>query len=203
MLDTNYLPNEILEIIINEVASDDEDNESLASCRLASHVLCSLATPPFFSSIRLTDTIGDGDCSLFVKRATKLNEILTVQNIADSVYTLTLYCRPQTLEDPTSGTLMSTILRRLPHIRNFALEASFDSNFPLFPEEFASAIRALCRSPNLTTLYLNSIRRFPFTVIMGCPNLRSLHLRYITAFGVNFVFFRRFFPTAHAIIRRM
>jgi hypothetical protein len=189
----NYLPNEILAIILNEVVSDDKDNDktlaALASCRLASHVLCSLATPHFFSSIRLTDTIGEGDCSLFVKRATKLNEILTVQNIADSVHTLTLYGRPQTLKDPTSGALMSTILRRLPHIRSFALEAhNYCSKFSSFREEFASAIRALCRSPNLMTLYLNGIQGFPFTAVMGCPNLRSLRLRNVTTFKVNFIF---------------
>jgi hypothetical protein len=188
MLDMNYLPTEILAIILNEVISDDKDNDknlaALASCRLASHVLCSLATPHFFSSIRLADATGDNvrKYSLFVKRATKLKEILTVQNIADSVHTLTLYLRSQT------RTLMSTILHRLPHIRNFTLEAIYDSEFSLFLEEFASAIRALCRSPNLMTLYLNGIQGFPFTAIMGCPNLRSLHLRYINAFGVNFVF---------------
>ena len=192
MLDTTYLPSEILAIILSEVASDDNDNDktlaALASCRLTSHVLCSLATPLFFSSIRLTN-IAVNDDRFFVKRVTKLNEILTNYNIAASVNTLTLCCRPPTLEDSKNGTLISTILRRLPHIRNFSLEAfSYNSCFPSFTEEFASAIRALCRSPNLTTLYLNSIRDFPFTAIMGCPNLQSLRLRGVTAFEVNFIF---------------
>ena len=59
-------------IIINELSLDiDNDNDNdkilaaLASCRLASHVLCSFATPPFISS---TDTFykgSDGYVSLF------------------------------------------------------------------------------------------------------------------------------------------
>jgi hypothetical protein len=57
-----HLPNEILAIIINELASDIEDNEietlaALACCRLVSHVLCSLATPLLFSSVRLTESL--------------------------------------------------------------------------------------------------------------------------------------------------
>ena len=183
------LPNEILEIIIRELASDDEDNKSLASCRLASYVLCSLATPVFFSSIRLTDTTGDGvteDSNLFVKRATKLNEILTNYNIAASVHALTLCCHHRTLKDFTSG-IMSAILHRLPHIRSFSLEARLVFYFFSFPEDFASAIRALCRSPSLTTLSLDSIQDFPFTAITGCPNLQHLRLWQVRYFGVNFV----------------
>ena len=123
----------------------------------------------------------------------------TNYNIAASVNTLTLCCHPQTLEDSTSGTLMSTILRRLPHIRNFALEAGFDG---IFSEEFASAIRALCRSPNLTTLYLNSIRGFPSTAIMECPNLQSLRLRCVTAFEINFIFPALFAMTHYFSVRQ-
>ena len=60
-----HLPNEILAVIINELALDNKDNAgndndndrnkilaALASCRLASHVLCSLATPLFFHPYR-------------------------------------------------------------------------------------------------------------------------------------------------------
>ena len=180
------LPNEILAIIINELASD-EDNESLASCRLASHVLCSIATPLFFSSIELTNYTArkTRDDGLLVKRAARLNEILTIQNIAASVYTLTLCCYHsyQALEDSTCAGLMSTILHRLPHIRIFTLESH--QYFSAFPEELASAIRALCRSPNLTTLYLHYIRGFPFTAITGCPNLRCLRLWHINSLVVN------------------
>jgi hypothetical protein len=54
-----HLPNELLSIIINKLAADTEDNDiapaALASCRLASHVLCSLATPLLFSSIELIE----------------------------------------------------------------------------------------------------------------------------------------------------
>jgi hypothetical protein len=197
MQDTNYvlhLPNEILAIILNEVASDDEYKnktlEALASCRLVSHVLCSLATPLFFSSIRLTDSTADDELrSVFVKRATRLNEILTIQNIADSVHTLTLRCHFPTLQDSTSGTLISAILHRLSHIRSFSLEARyFFSYFSWFPEDFASAIRALCRSPSLTTLSLDRIQGFPFTAITECPNLRCLHLRCIINLDVNLIF---------------
>ena len=61
VLEEFRLPTEILVIIINQVASETVDNDrtlaALASCRLASYVLCSLATPFFFSSIRLTDSV--------------------------------------------------------------------------------------------------------------------------------------------------
>jgi hypothetical protein len=191
------LPNEILAIIINELASDNEDNDktlaALASCRLASHVLCSFATPLFFSSIRLTDFIGHRrGHSILVKRVTRLNEILTNYNIAASVHTLILCCHQRTLEDSTSGTPISAIFHRLPHIRNFSLEAHYYSDFSSFPEDFASAIRALCRSPSLTTLSLDLIKGFPFTAITQCPNLRCLCLSHISHIGVNLIFSAHF-----------
>jgi hypothetical protein len=158
---------------------------NLASCRLASHVFCSLATPLFFSSI---DSTGRKRRADLVKQATKLNEILTNYNIATSVSTSTLCCYYQALEDPTIASLMSAILCRLPHIRSFALEAVYGQRLSSFPEDFASAIRALCRSPSLTTLYLDSIGGFPFTSITGCPNLRCLRLWYIEDLEVNLIF---------------
>jgi len=183
-----HLPNEIPAIIINELALDNEDIDidndngkilaALASCRLASHVLCSLATPLLFSSILLTDASNNGsagECSLFVKRATKLNDILATRNIAASIHTLTLSCENRTLTDSSIGAIISAILPRLPHIQKFSLGAEYTS-FCSLPMEFAAAIQGLCRSPNLTTFYLDGIQDFPFTTISTSPNLRCLRL---------------------------
>jgi hypothetical protein len=124
----------------------------------------------------------------FSQTGTRLNEILTNYNIAVSVHTLTLGFNDQTFEDSTSVALMSAILYRLSHIRSFTLEASIAcSYFCGYPEDFASAIRALCRSPSLTTLSLHRIQGFPFTAITGCPNLQSLHLG-VVIFEVNLIF---------------
>ena len=183
------IPNEILAIIINELALDTEDNnKTLATCRLASHALCSLATPLFFSSIQLTDYAerdGVNYCSLLGGRATRFNRILTNGNIATSVHTLTLCCDQKSLEDSTNGTPMSAILHRLSNIRTFALKVNGGGYFSIIPEDFASAVQALCRSPNFTTLSLDNARSFPFTAITACPNLR---LRHITE--VNYFVFR-------------
>ena len=198
------LPNEIFAIIINELALDTVDNDNdndkilaaLASCRLASHVLCSLATPLFFSSILLTDAYNNGStrkCSqVFVKRATNLNNILATRNIAASIHSLsvTLYCDNRSLEDSSSGAIMSAILPRLPHIQKFAFYAEYNrgySSFRWLPMDFAAAIQALCRSPNLTTLYLECILHFPFTTISACPNLRCLHLWHLDL-AVNWIY---------------
>ena len=189
-------PNEILAIIINELAPDPEDNDktlaTLASCRLASHVLCSLATPLFFSSIQLTDMLTPGHVdyyNLLRQRATRFNQILANRNIATSVHILTLCCGQKSLD--SNDTLMSAILHHLPNIRTFALEIhSGEGYFCFFPEGFASAIRTLCKSPNLTALYLDNVRSFPFMAITACPNLRCLHLRDIAE--VNYFFFGTF-----------
>jgi hypothetical protein len=189
-----HLPTEILATIINELASDTEDNDetlaALAACRLASHTLCSLAIPLFFSSIHLTDSAvppfansKKRGCKLLKNRATHLNHILSSDDIADSVKTLTLHCYTKNFETQENGVLISKILHRLPHIQTFALEA-FDTadsgiGIPAFSDwakDCRSAIQALCKSPNLTTLYLHTIVGFPITVIAACPNLRHLRL---------------------------
>jgi hypothetical protein len=126
------LPNGLLSTILNELVSDID---ALASCRLASHVLCSLATPFLFSSIELTERFRCGDNSIdddrefkaiFRNRAMKLNQLLTQTtcNIATSVRTLTLRCDKVHFKGPRNGTLISEILRRLPHIRNFTLKCT-------------------------------------------------------------------------------
>ena len=123
-----HLPIDILATIINELASDTEDNDevasdtedndevtedndktlaTLAACRLASHTLCSLATPLFFSSIQLTDSVESSLASneerlkadrLLSNRAKNLNQILSRDDIADSVKTLTLHCHTKNLD---------------------------------------------------------------------------------------------------------
>ena len=191
-----YLPNEILAIIANELASDMEDNESLAalaSCRLAAHALCSLATPLLFSSIRLTDLTSDyrntPDCSLLLERATRLNQAITNRHIAASVHTLTLNCHQRSLQDPGNAGLISSILHGLPHIRNFALESVLGwMDLFFIPNDLVLAIQALCRSPSLTTLYLDHINNFSSTAITACPNLRCLRLRDIIRLQVNYIF---------------
>ena len=182
------LPNELLSIIINELASDSDKRTlaTLASCRLASHVLCSLATPFFFSSIELTGGLGPwlSRRQDFENQATKLNQLLTqtTYDIAASIRTLTLRCNGVTLKNSINATLTSEILRRLPHIRNFTLESDFSS----ITKNFSSAIHALCR-PNLTTLDIFGMLQFPITFITACPNLRCLRVEAIE-FCVNSIF---------------
>ena len=187
-----HFPNEILSIIMTELASSDteDDYETLASCRLASSVLCSLATPVFFSSISiwLTDYINrdeSADRRRFEERAKRLNQILTIDNIAASVRTfkLTMHWDYQILKNPINSALMFAILRRLPHIRNFTLSTVDFSRFWI-PQDFESAIQALCRSPNFTTFCLDMVQDFPFRYIATCPNLRLLN----STLQVNFFF---------------
>jgi hypothetical protein len=186
-------PNEILTIIIDEVALLDNDRNlaTLASCRLVSHVFCSLATPFFFSTMQLILAAPDGTYqkAVFRNQATKMAKILTIRDIADSVQTLKLklpYDRNQSvLKDSRNGTLIYGILSRLPHIRHFVLhqyEGRLD--FSAITRNCRLAIRALCKSPNLVSLDLDGIRHFPITFITACPNLRHLRLSDIT-FSVN------------------
>jgi hypothetical protein len=55
-------------------------------------------------------------------------------------------------------------------------------NFVSITEDLSSAIQALCRSPNLTTLDLYGTQGLPITVITACPNLQCLHLSDIKIF---------------------
>ena len=179
------LPNELLEIIINELALDTEDSitrTALASCRLASHVLHSVATPLLFSSIELTQKNSDyvlitNEIAIFKERAIKLNQLLANRSIAASTHTLTLRCKNTFLEASTIGILIASIINRLPHIRNFIWDS--DGTFLSFASitrNISSAIRTLCKSPNLTTLTLRGIQSFPISAITACPNLRCLRL---------------------------
>ena len=192
------LPTEILATIINELASDTaQDNDktlvALAACRLASRTLCSLATPPFFSSIRLTDRS-------LSNRAKNLDQMLGNDGIANSVKTLRLHCYKD--DSRENRMRISKILRRLPHIQTFALKAFHSASamgiirFHQMAKEFRSAIQALCKSPNLTTLTLHYLYGFPITVIAACPNLRHLRLRNAEP-DVN-LFFSCTFTTTNA-----
>ena len=202
-----HLPIEILATIINELASDTEDNEktlaALAACRLASNTLCSLATPLFFSSIQLTDSVGlpDASCEEGLKsykilsnRAKNLHQILSSDDIADSVKTLALHCFFKNLASPPNGSLISKILHRLPNIQTIALTAFYTESeeeflrFSDLEKDFRSAVQTLCKSPNLTTLYLDNVDGFPITVIAACPNLRHLRL-WCAELDVNLSFF--------------
>ena len=188
------LPTEILATIINQVASDTEDNDrtlaTLAACRLASYTLCSLTTPLFFSSIHLTDSVGPWakrkkrlkGSKLLSKRAKFLNDILRIDDIANSVKTLTLRCDTLNFASRPNAVLISKILHhRLPHIQMFALEADIGwGGVSLscldMPKPFVSAIQALCKSPHLTTLHIHNVYDFPITAIAACPNLQRLRL---------------------------
>jgi hypothetical protein len=117
---------------------------------------------------------GQRTVAFFGERAKQLNQILSMPNIAVSVRTLTLHCYHETLKNPINSALTSTILRRLPHTRNFALKGVW--HFSSILEDCASAIQAFCKSPNLTTLCLDSVHYFPFTAIT-CPNLRLYNSR--------------------------
>ena len=200
-----HLPTEILATIINEVASDTEDNDrtlaALASCRLASYALCSLTTPLFFSSIQLTDSVPPlasrrktlKASRLLSKRAQNLNDILSIDDIANSVKTLTLRGDTQNLASRPNVVLISKLLHCLPHIQMFALE-SLDTGWEGFlsfrhmPKHFVSAIQALCKSPKLTTLHVHNVNFFPITAIAACPNLQRLRLWHAEP-DVNLFFF--------------
>jgi hypothetical protein len=190
------LPNEILAIIINELPSDEERKPALASCRLASHVLCSLATPLFFSSMHLKvcrpikRAVG---IAAFQERADKLDQILNIHDIAALVQTFTLQCCKENLENETNGSRVFEILHRLPRLQTFCLEISEDLlEFSSITGRVASAIEALCRSPNLTTLDLCNVEDFPIAAIIASPSLRCLRLRSTSLGTVNLHFFLYF-----------
>ena len=66
-----------------------------------------------------------------------------------------------------------------PHIRHFVLHQYGPRgrlDFSAITGDCGSAIRGLCRSPNLVSLDLDRIRRLPITVISTCPNLRCLRV---------------------------
>ena len=186
-----HLPNELLAIIINEIASDYRTLANLASCRLVSHIFRSLATPFFFSSIRLTDNHSPSSYESRIiairKRAANLEQILTVHDIAVLVHTLTVRWPKSDLLSRRNGTVVSNLIHRLPYLRHFTLESvTLSVEFFLLSRDFSSAIQALCRSPHLRTLDLRYIYNFPLAAITSCPNLHQLCLTGVT-FRVNLI----------------
>ena len=159
-----HFPNEILAIIVNELASGMEDNESLAaSLPAALHVLCSLATPLLFSSIRLTDLTSD--CRVIAP-----HRRLSIHLDTELPHPRSWKCYPHFFHPSSSSTDPKFCL----------LKSGIE-----IPEDLASAIQALCRSPSLTTLYLDNFTKFSFTAITACPNLRYLRLWGVMALQVS------------------
>ena len=174
------LPNELLLAIITELGAEYNDT-ALASCRLASHVLCSLATPLLFSSLKLSDAwvFCYDPAASFLDRGIKLIKLLSIHNIATLVHTFTLHCGQAIVHNSNARLLFSEILYRLQHIRDLAFKFRWTTRnvpFSSFPSDISSAIEALCKSPNLTTLDLSNILYFPLRFIAACPNLRCLRL---------------------------
>jgi hypothetical protein len=152
-----HLPTEILATIINELASDTKDNDdtlaALAACRLAFHTLRSLATPLFFSSIQLTDSgvFHDSRETCLSNRAKNLNQILSSDDIADSVKTFRLHCRREIFGSQPNAILISKILHRLSHVQTFALNGFRRPKMGILmfsgcAKDFRSAIQAMCKS---------------------------------------------------------
>jgi hypothetical protein len=176
------LPNELLSAIINSIAAEynDTTQAALASCRLASHVLCSLATPLFFSSLEWASHWGPCYTVVsFLDQGRRLVKLLSIHDIAALVHTFTLRCGRETFQISKAGPLICEILHRLRHLRNFTFKfRSTTLAFPFdsFQSNISSALEALCKSPNLTTLDLSNIMCFPLRFITACPNLRCLRL---------------------------
>jgi hypothetical protein len=119
----------------------------------------------------------------FQERADKLDQILNIHDIAALVQTFTLKCCKESLENETNGSRVFEILHRLPRLQKFCLDSSGDFfEFSSITGRVASAIEALCRSPNLTTLDLCNVRHFPVAAIIACPSLRCLRLRDTSLF---------------------
>src|ERR1700761_2512562 len=121
MTGPTHLPNEIFWIIINQLAPKDGDLKTLEACRLASHTLCSLATPLRFSSMHFSTT------NVTAETAVKWNQILSNNDIAGSVRTLTIRSGHE-FQDSTTGSIIAKTLHRLPHIQNFNLRGLDDFN---------------------------------------------------------------------------
>ena len=194
MTGPTHLPNEILWTIIDQL--EPGDLKTLEACRLASHTLCSLATPLRFSSIDF-DT-----WNLTAETAVKWNQILSNNDIAGSVRTViirNIIGHKHNLQDSTTGSIITKILHRLPHIQNFTLEASHDFYFNTISEDLGLAIRTLFRSPNLKIVHLCLLSDFPLTLITTCPNLRNLSTEY-TSFSVKYFLFFQLPATTNLFI---
>ena len=179
MTGPTQLPNEILSVIINQLASKDGDLKTLAACRLTSYRLCSFATPLCFSSIHFD--IGD----VTAEKIVKWNQILDNDDIAGSLHTVIITIRTHEFQDSTTGFIISKLLHRLPHIQHFTLHATHPFCFNTISEHLGLAIRALFRSPNLKNVDLSNLSDFPLTLITTCPNLQNLSTGYVS-FSVKY-----------------
>ena len=181
-LETTRLPNKILAIIINELSSDEERNlATLASCRLASHVLCSLATPLFFSSIHLDVGWLDNNAEIianFQEGADKLHQILNIHDIAALVQTLRLKCYKENLKNETNGNLVFEILHRLPR---FAWKFWTSLNFL----QLQGVLDRLCK----LCADLQILRRWIFAMLKVFLSQPSLHLPVCDVFVFGILHF--------------
>ena len=111
-----------------------------------------------------------GTWNVTAEMAVKWNQILSNNDIAGSVRTVTITGCTCEFRDSMTGSI-AKILHRLPHIQNFTLRAYHHCDFNTISEDLALAIRALFRSPNLKNVDLSNLSDFPLTLITTCPNL--------------------------------
>lgn len=141
------------------------------SCRLASHVLCSLTAPLLFSSIELREALPTAwmttddvrETGGVYRRATK--QLPSNPDIATSVRTFILRYGSESLQNSTFGTLIFTTFCRLPHLRHFTFGPieGWQIFSSLISSNLLAAIHALCdisvfRMLCKSQFYLDSLR---------------------------------------------
>ena len=190
-----------------EGASNRECRQALKACSLASPSFLSSSRKYLFTEVRLQeeDTF-DSKVSSNVARILDVlvNDSVTslrhhIPPLASHIHSLSIIFSQsrafQNLKIHSSQTPDFNIIRpsTLPAILQILIAGSpinsFSMEFPsvIFHEwpyvdaQLKADIEFLCRSPSITTLRFRTIHELPTTLITGCPNLKVLHLYFLSA----------------------
>ena len=165
------LPLEIIQLIINTLAEDNNDHTSLKACSLACQTLLHLCRKHIFASITLD---GHNLTNPKPKMVHLINLISTTPEIADYIQQLEFYISNEEFEQP----LLPGILKTITNLGSLTIR------WPRFQRQWHNnplrpAILHLLHLPTLIHLDLQDIREFIVSDLTPCTSLKNLRLSCI------------------------
>ncbi|KDR83191.1 hypothetical protein GALMADRAFT_134681 [Galerina marginata CBS 339.88] len=182
------LPNELLELIINNLQADnDDDQESLISCSYANRILCIICQTRLFQNVVVIHGEGHGadNITLFDDKQSTGNRFLRLldgsPHIGSYVRKITLKAVfPRSLSD--ADTIASrdpqfsfyAIPSRLQNLQEFILLAPTYFRWRNFDEPTKTFLRNMTQ--RLPVLDFHLIEGIPISVFYNCAALRGLRI---------------------------
>ncbi|KDR80991.1 hypothetical protein GALMADRAFT_153365 [Galerina marginata CBS 339.88] len=184
------LPQEIIELIIDELGQHNDDMRSrmsLYNCSLACHYFRSRAIVHIFGTV----TIGQGSTGdAMHRRLTGLHHILEKNpEIGQVIHGLEIEGNSNLFEvDPGASksfwerenATLPLLVKCLPSIQRFTLGEKYASvSWMALPKNMSAPFEAIIQLPSLRRLEIRNIKHVPINLLPNCPSLTEISFTWV------------------------